>query len=48
MMIGLVGDFDVEEIKPILEEAFADIPAGEENKFTFDEIDYEFESSIIL
>lgn len=46
MMIGLVGDFDVEEIKPILEEAFAGIPAGEENEFTFDEIDYEFDSSI--
>src|SRR6056297_1756 len=46
MMVGLVGDFDVEEIKPILEEAFADIPAGEENEFTFDEIDYEFDSSI--
>ena len=46
MMVGLVGDFDVEEIKPILEEAFAGIPAGEENEFTFDEIDYEFDSSI--
>lgn len=46
MMVGIVGDFDVEEIKPILEEAFASIPAGEENEFTFDEIDYEFDSSI--
>lgn len=46
MMIGLVGDFDVEEMKPVLEEAFANIPAGNENEFTFDEIDYEFESSI--
>ena len=46
MMVGIVGDFDVEEIKPILEEAFANIPAGEENEFTFDEIDYEYESSI--
>lgn len=46
MMVGLVGDFDVEEIKPLLEEAFEAIPAGEENEFTFDEIDYEFESSI--
>jgi predicted Zn-dependent peptidase len=46
MMVGLVGDFDVEEIKPLLEEAFADIPAGEENEFTFDEINYEFDSSI--
>ena len=46
MMVGLVGDFDVEEIKPLLEEAFADIPAGEENEFTFNEINYEFDSSI--
>lgn len=46
IMIGLVGDFDVEEIKPILEEAFAEIPAGEENEFDFEEVDYEFESSI--
>lgn len=46
MMIGLVGDFKVEEIKPILEEAFAAIPAGEENEFNFAEMDYEFESSI--
>jgi len=46
MMIGLVGDFDVEEIKPILEETFAEIPAGEENEFDFDEVDYDFDSSI--
>jgi len=46
MMIGLVGDFDVEEIKPILEQAFAGIPAGEENEFDFEDVNYEFESSI--
>ncbi|WP_209388435.1 pitrilysin family protein [Rhodohalobacter sp. SW132] len=46
LMIGLVGDFKVEEIRPLLEEAFADIPAGERNELEFDEIDYEFEPSI--
>lgn len=46
LMIGLVGDFKVEEIKPILEEYFAEIPAGEENELAFDEVDYEFDSSI--
>lgn len=46
MMIGLVGDFKVADIKPILEEAFSAIPAGEENEFNFAEVDYEFESSI--
>lgn len=46
LMIGLVGDFDVEEIKPLLEEIFSDIPAGDKNELEFDEIDYEFDSSI--
>lgn len=46
LMIGLVGDFDVEEIKPILEEAFASLPAGEENELDFPEVDYNFDSSI--
>jgi len=46
IMVGLVGDFNVEEIKPILEEAFAGIPAGNENEFDFEDVDYEFESSI--
>jgi len=46
LMIGLVGDFDIEEIKPQLREAFAEIPAGEENEIDLPEIDYEFDSSI--
>lgn len=46
LMVGLVGDFDVDEIKPILEEAFSEIPAGERNELDFDEVDYEFEPSI--
>ena len=46
LMIGLVGDFKVEEIKPILEEAFSAIPAGERNELDFDEVEYDFDSSI--
>ncbi len=46
LMVGLVGDFKVEEIKPILEEIFSDIPAGEQNELAFDEVEYDFESSI--
>jgi len=46
LKIGLVGDFKVEEIKPILEEAFSAIPAGEKNELDFPEIDYDFDSSI--
>jgi zinc protease len=46
LMIGLVGDFKVEEIKPILEEIFSDIPAGEKNEIELPEVDYTFDSSI--
>lgn len=46
LMVGLVGDFKVDEIKPILEEIFADIPTGERNELAFDEVEYDFESSI--
>jgi len=46
LMIGLVGDFKVEDIKPVLEEYFSEIPAGEKNELAFDEVDYEFDSSI--
>lgn len=46
MMIGLIGDFDAEEMKSTLEEMFSAIPAGEENELDIPEIDYEFDSSI--
>lgn len=46
MMIGLVGDFDTEEMKSTLEEVFSTIPAGEQNELSFPEVDYEFDSSI--
>jgi len=46
LMIGLVGDFDIEEIKPILEEVFSKVPAGEKNELDFPDVDYDFDSSI--
>jgi len=46
LMIGLVGDFKVEEIKPILEQIFSEIPAGEKNEIELPEVDYNFDSSI--
>lgn len=46
MMIGLVGDFSVEEIRPTLERAFGSIPAGQEIALDLPDVDYEFESSI--
>lgn len=46
LMIGLVGDFSVDEIRPVLEEIFSQVPAGEKNELAFEEVDYEFESSI--
>ena len=46
LMIGLVGDFKVEEIKPILEEIFSEIPAGEKNEIELPEVEYNFDSSI--
>jgi len=46
LMVGLVGDFKVEEIKPILEEVFAGVTAGKKNELDFPEVDYDFNSSI--
>jgi zinc protease len=46
MMVGLVGDFDTEEIRQKLTDAFQEIPAGEELTLEFPEIDYDFEHTI--
>lgn len=46
LMVGIVGDFSVEEIRPVLEAAFGEIEQGERNEFDFPEIDYTFESTI--
>ena len=46
MMVGVVGDFDASEMKETLEEAFNNIPSGEETALEFPEVDYEQESTI--
>lgn len=46
MMIGVIGDFDTEEMKTILENSFSDIPSGEEIELDFPEVNYDFESSV--
>lgn len=42
MMIGVTGDFDMEEMKSRLRNAFSAIPAGDALTLTFPEVDYEF------
>lgn len=46
MMIGLVGDFDSEEMKDKLREAFSSIPAGSPTDLDFPEVNYSYGSSI--
>lgn len=46
LKIGLVGDFNIDEMKTLLEEVFSPIPAGEKNELDFPEVDYDFDSSI--
>ena len=46
MMIGVIGDFEMEEMKEVLTEAFQEIPAGNELELTFPDINYEFVNTI--
>ena len=46
MMIGVLGDFDKEEMKEKLRAAFSDIPAGEEIEIEIPDVNYDFESTI--
>ena len=46
MMIGVIGDFEMEEMKEVLTEAFQKIPAGNELELTFPDINYEFVNTI--
>ncbi|MEX1196815.1 MAG: pitrilysin family protein [Pseudohongiellaceae bacterium] len=46
MMIGVVGDFETEAMKARLEEAFGDIPRGEQAELEFPPVDYEFEPGV--
>lgn len=46
MMVGVVGDFQANEMKETLKEAFKQIPAGHENSLKFPDTDYDYVSSI--
>lgn len=46
MMVGVVGDFSTPDMKKMLQQAFASLPAGEETALDYPDVDYEYESSI--
>ncbi|WP_445666381.1 M16 family metallopeptidase [Fodinibius sp. AD559] len=46
MMVGIVGDFDAEEMKKKLRNSFGELPSGDETTLKFPEVDYEPQSSI--
>lgn len=46
MLIGIVGDFDTDEMKQKLSDAFGSVPAGKETNLMFPEIDYDYEHTI--
>lgn len=46
MMIGVIGDFEMEEMKEMLTEAFQEIPAGSELDLSFPDVNYEFVNTI--
>jgi len=48
MLVGIVGDFDKEEMQAKLERAFGALPAGSAISLLPPEIDYEFKSSVNL
>lgn len=46
LMIGVTGDFELEQMKALLSEAFSEIPTGTPQAMEFPEIDYQFEQGI--
>lgn len=46
MMVGVVGDFNAEEMKQKLRNSFGNLPAGNESQLQFPEVDYNPQSSI--
>lgn len=46
LMIGVIGDFETDEMKKKLENAFGGYPAGEKLDLEFPEVNYTFENSI--
>jgi zinc protease len=47
-MVGVTGDFDVAEMRTLLSDAFAVVPAGDESLLEFPPVDYSFDSGIFL
>jgi len=46
MMVGIVGDFDAEEMKQKLRNSFGKLPAGDKSQLKFEIVNYEPQSSI--
>ena len=46
LMIGVTGDFELEQMKALLTEAFSGIPQGAQQTMEFPEVDYRFEQGI--
>lgn len=46
LMIGVTGDFDVEQMKSTLQDAFAGLPAGQEQALEFPPVDYDFSPGV--
>lgn len=46
LMIGVSGDFELDAMKAMLREAFADIPAGQQIELEFPSVDYTFEPGV--
>lgn len=45
-MVGIVGDFSIDEIKPQLQKAFGTVPGGSETELVFPEVEYDYPSTI--
>lgn len=48
MMVGVVGDFDTDDMKEKLQQAFGEISAGEATNLAFPEVDYNYTNTINL
>ena len=46
MMVGIVGDFEIKEMKQKLRKTFGELPSGDETTLKFPKVDYEPQSSI--
>lgn len=46
IMLGIVGDFETDEIRQKLEDTFGTIPSGSETELDFPEVEYEYPSTV--